>query len=264
MRMTPLLFGLALLGGCVSAGATSRELVAKAVEYRHGDVVLEGYLAYEAGGEKRPGVLVCHEWKGHGSYVRMRAEQIARLGYVAFALDVYGKGVTAKDHVEAAKMAGMYKGDRALMRGRVKAGYDVLSSQAVCDASRIAVMGYCFGGTCSLELGRSGARLAGIASFHGDLSTPTPEDAKNIKARVIAFHGADDPFIKMESVLAFQEEMRRGGVDWQFVSFGGAVHSFTVKEAGDDPSKGQAYHEKADRRSWEMLKGFLAECFKAS
>jgi dienelactone hydrolase len=262
MRTTTSLLGLALIAGCASAGAASHELVTKTVEYRHGDVVLEGYLAYEAGSERRPGVLICHEWKGHGPYVRMRAEQVARLGYVAFALDIYGKGVTAKDHVEAAKMAGMYKSDRALMRGRAKAGYDVLAGHAACDGSRIAVMGYCFGGTCSLELGRSGARVAGIASFHGDLSTPMPEDARNIKGRVIAFHGADDPFVKIEAVLAFQEEMRKAGVDWQFVSFGGAVHSFTVKEAGDDPSTGAAYNEKADRRSWDMLKGFLAGCFK--
>lgn len=261
MKMTLPLLSLAMLAGCSSAGASSADLVTKVIEYKQGDVVLEGYLVYESGSEKRPGVLVCHEWKGHGPYARRRAEQVARLGYVAFALDTYGKGVTAKDHVEAAKMAGVYKGDRALMRGRVKAGYDVLASQAVCDASRIAVMGYCFGGTCSLELGRSGARLAGIASFHGDLSSPAPEDAKNIKGKVIAFHGADDPFVKPEVVAAFQDEMRKGGVDWQLVSFGNTVHSFTVKEAGSDASTGSAYNEKSDLRSWEMLKDFLAEAF---
>jgi len=233
------------------------------IEYRHGELLLEGYLSYDpAVRGPRPGVLVCHEWKGHGDYVRQRADQLARLGYVAFALDIYGKGVAAKDHAEAAKMAGVFKGDRTLMRGRTKAGYDVLAKQEVCDPKRIAVIGYCFGGTCALELARSGASLAGTAVFHADLSTPSPQDAKNIKGKVIAFHGADDPFYKDDVVLAFQKEMREGGVDWQFVSFGGAVHSFTVKEAGDDPSKGAAYHEKADRRSWEMLRGFLADCLR--
>ena len=234
-----------------------REIQTRTIEYKQGDAVLEGYLASpkDAAG-KLPGVLVFHEWKGHGSYVRQRADQLARLGYAAFAADIYGKGVTAKDHVEAGKLAGMYKSDRALLRARAKAAFDVLAANA--DPERIAAMGYCFGGTCALELARSGAPLKAAASFHGDLSTPTPADAKNIRGRVIVFNGADDPYVKEDSVLAFQKEMREGGVDWQFVSFGGAVHSFTVKEAGGDPSKGAAYNEKADLRSLEILQGFLA------
>jgi dienelactone hydrolase len=257
---------LAVLASCARSGGTpssgsNAELVSRVIEYKHGDAVLEGYLVYKSGDEKRPGVLVCHEWKGHGPYVRLRAEELARLGYVAFALDIYGKGVVAKDHTEAAKLAGMYKGNRTLMRGRVKAGYDVLAGQSVCDAKKIAVMGYCFGGTCALELARSGVPVAGVATFHGDLSTPTPEDAKNIKGKVIAFHGADDPFVKPEVVLAFEDEMRKGGVDWQLVLFGGTVHSFTVREAGSDPSTGMAYNEKSDQRSWAMLEDFLDECF---
>jgi dienelactone hydrolase len=250
--------------GCAAPAAgpqASGPIETRPVEYRHGDVLLEGYLALPKGASGRlPGVLVFHEWKGHNEYVRRRAEQLARAGYAAFAADIYGKGVTAQDHQEAARLAGLYKSDRALMRGRARAALEVLARH--CDPARVVAMGYCFGGTCALELARSGAPIAGAAAFHADLGTPNPADARQIKGKIIAFHGADDPFVKDEAVLAFQKEMRDAGVDWQFVSFGGTVHSFTVPEAGHDPSKGAAYSEKADRRSWKMLLDFIAECVR--
>jgi dienelactone hydrolase len=239
------------------------EVKSEVVEYRHGDVVLEGYLAYDAALKgKRPGVLVVHEWQGHNPYVRKRAEQLARLGYVAFALDMYGKGMIAKDAKEAAALAGIYKGDRKLMRTRAAAGLDVLRGRPETDPKRLAAIGYCFGGTTVLELARSGADLASVVSFHGGLDTPTPEDAGNIKGKVLALHGGDDPFVPVKQVEAFQEEMRKGGVDWQFVSYGGAVHSFTNPGSGNDNSKGAAYNERADRRSWEAMKAFFAETLK--
>jgi len=239
------------------------EVKSEVVEYRHGDVVLEGYLAYDAALKgKRPGVLVVHEWYGPNPYVRKRAEQLARLGYVAFALDMYGKGVLAKDAKEAAALAGIYKGDRTLMRTRAAAGLDVLRSRPETDPGRLAAIGYCFGGTTVLELARSGADLASVVSFHGGLDTPTPEDARNIKGKVLALHGGDDPFVPVKQVQAFQEEMRKGGVDWQFVSYGGAVHSFTNPGSGNDNLKGAAYNERADRRSWEAMKAFFAETLK--
>jgi dienelactone hydrolase len=239
------------------------EVKTEVVEYRHGDVVLEGYLAYDDAFQgKRPGVLVVHEWMGHNPYVRKRAEQLARLGYVAFALDMYGKGVLAKDAKEAAALAGIYMGDRKRMRARAAAGLDVLRSRPEADPARLAAIGYCFGGTTVLELARSGADLVSVVSFHGGLDTPTPEDARNIKGRVLALHGGDDPFAPIKQVEAFQEEMRKGGVDWQFVSYGGVVHSFTNPESGNDNSKGVAYNERADRRSWEAMKAFFAETLK--
>ena len=236
------------------------EVRTEVVEYRHGDVVLEGYLAYDTTLKgKRPGVLVVHEWMGRNPYVRKRAEQLARLGYVAFALDMYGKGVLAKDAKEAAALAGIYRGDRKLMRARAAAGLDVLRSRPEADPARLAAIGYCFGGTVVLELARGWADLVSVVSFHGGLDTPTPLDARNIKGKVLALHGGDDPFVPVKQVEAFQEEMRKGGVDWQFVSYGGAVHGFTNPESGDDSSTGAAYNERADRRSWQAMKSFFEE-----
>jgi len=245
------------------ATSVHAKLRTETIEYKEGDTVLEGYLAYdEAIKGKRPGVMVVHDWTGLGPYVKRRANELAELGYIAFAADIYGKGIRPKDHEEAAKVAGMYFKDRSLMRARAKAGLEVLKNHELTDRSRIAAMGYCFGGATVLELARSGAEIAGVVTFHGALSTPNPEDAKNIKAKVLVFHGSEDPVVPQEAVLAFQNEMRKAGVDWQMVIFGGAVHSFTVPEAGNDPSKGMAYNEKADKRSWEMMKLFFKEIFR--
>jgi dienelactone hydrolase len=246
-----------------SASASTAEVRTEVVEYRHGDAVLEGYMAYDDSVKgKRPGVLVVHEWMGHNPYVRMRAERLARLGYAAFALDMYGKGVLAKDAKEAAALAGIYKGDRKRMRTRAAAGLGVLARHPAVDPSRIAAIGYCFGGTTVLELARGGADVRAVVSFHGGLDTPEPGDAGNIRGKVLVLHGGDDPYVPPAQVAAFQEEMRRGGVDWQFVAYGGAVHSFTNPEAGGDNSKGAAYNERADRRSWEAMKAFFSETLR--
>jgi dienelactone hydrolase len=246
----------------MTASASGQEIKSEVVDYRHGDVALQGYMAWNpAATGKRPAVLIIHEWKGHGDYVRRRADQLAKLGYLAFAADMYGKGVFAKDHDEAGKLAGVFFNDRKQMRERAKAGLDVLAKHPMCDG-RIAAMGYCFGGTTALEMARAGYDLKGAASFHGNLTTPTPADAKNIKGKVIVFHGLEDNFVPKPVVDAFLEEMKNAKVDSQFVGFTGAVHSFTVKEAGDDPSKGMAYNQNADRRSWTMLENFLKEIFQ--
>ena len=258
--MKKMLLILIILCLAVTAEAAVKTLV---VEYKQGDTVLEGYLAWDdATNISRPAVLVVHEWTGLGPYVKKRAEMLAELGYVAFAADIYGKGVRPVTPAEAGKTAGIYKNDRGLMRARVKAGLDTLTAQKFVDPKRLAAIGYCFGGTTVLELARDGADIKGVVSFHGGLSTPAPQDAKNIKAKVLALHGADDPFVKADEVAGFQEEMRKAGLDWQFVSYGGAVHSFTNPEAGNDNSKGAAYNEKADKRSWEATKLFFTEIFK--
>ena len=258
--MKRLLLLLTMLCLAVSAEAAVKT---KVVEYKQGDTVLEGYLAWDdAKKAKRPGVLIVHEWTGINDHMKQRAEMLAKLGYVAFAADIYGKGIRPTAQPDAAKTAGIYKNDRTLMRARVKAGLEELKKQRFVDPQRLAAIGYCFGGTTVLELARDGADVKGVVSFHGGLSTPTPQDAGNIKGKVLALHGADDPFVKADEVAAFQDEMRKGGVDWQFVSYGNAVHSFTNKAAGTDNSKGAAYNEKADKRSWDAMKTFFAEIFK--
>jgi dienelactone hydrolase len=258
--MTYLLSLILILVTAVNARA---RLHSEVVEYKHGDTVLEGYLAYdEAVKGKRPGVLVVHEWTGLAAYIKMRTEQLAELGYIAFAIDMYGKGVRPKNRQEAAAQANIYRSDRQLMRSRARAGLEVLWRHPLTDTKRIAAIGYCFGGGTVLELARSGADLAGAVSFHGNLDTPNPEDAKNIRGKVLVLHGADDPAVPKEQVLAFQDEMRKAGVDWQMIIYGGAVHNFTNPEAGADKSKGSAYDEKADRRSWEAMRLFFAEIFK--
>lgn len=232
------------------------------VEYKHGDTTLEGYLAYDdSAEEKMPGVLIVHEWTGIGPYVQRRARQIASLGYAGFAVDIYGKGIRPKDAKEASGQAGIYRSDRGLMRERVKAGLEELKKHGSVDPERIAAIGYCFGGGVVLELARSGADIAGVVSFHGDLNTPDPQDAKNIRAKILVCHGADDPYVTPDDADAFRDEMRSGGCDWQMNIYGNAVHSFTNPDSGNDRSKGAAYNKEADERSWEAMKEFFAEIF---
>ena len=239
------------------------EIVFKPVEYKQADTVLEGLSVYDDAVQgKRPAVLVVHQWKGLGDYEKQRAEMLARLGYNVFAADIYGKGIRPQTPQEAAAEAGKYKNDRALLRARVRAALEVLAKHDLTDDKHIAAIGYCFGGMGVLELARSGADIAAVVTFHGALNSPTPADAKNIKAKVLVLHGADDPNVPPKEVAAFEDEMRQGGVDWQLVAYGGAVHSFTDWNAGNDNSKGAAYNERADRRSWEAMKQFFAEVFK--
>jgi len=233
------------------------------VEYKQGDTTLEGYLAYDDSfSGKRPGVLVVHQWLGLTDYEKHRAEQLAALGYVAFCADIYGKGVRPKDTSEAGAEATKYKSNRQLLRARVNAGLDILEKNALVDPKRVAAIGYCFGGTTVIELARSGATIAGLVSFHGGLDSPTPADGKSIKCKVLVCHGADDPFEAPADLAAFEDEMRQANVDWTLIKYGGAVHSFTQPMAGNDNSKGAAYNERADRRSWADMKRFFVEIFQ--
>jgi dienelactone hydrolase len=239
------------------------EIKSQPVEYKQGDTVCEGWLVLDSAAQgKRPGVLIAHQWKGLTDYEKKRADMLAQLGYVVLCADIYGKGVRANNPQDAAKLAGQYKGDRTLLRSRINAALERLKKEPQVDTKRLAAMGYCFGGTTVLELARSGADVAAVVSFHGALATPSTADAKNIKGKVLALHGADDPGVPPAEVAAFEEEMRKAGVDWQLVAYGGAMHSFTDWNAGNDNSKGAAYNEKADKRSWEAMKDFFGEILK--
>ena len=248
----------------LTAPAAARaDLVRRTVEYREGDTVLEGYLVLDpASPGKRPGVVVVPDWLGVGKESLRRADDLAKLGYVALVADIYGKGVRPKNGQEAGPLAGKYKADRPLLRARVRAAFDELLKQPGVDTGRMAAIGYCFGGTTALELARSGAPVAAVVTFHGGLDSPTPADAKNIKGHVLVLHGADDPYVPPAQVAALEDELRAAGVDWELVKYAGAVHSFTNPEAGTDNSKGAAYNPVADRRSWEAMKAFFAEVLR--
>jgi len=247
----------------VAAASARAEVRTKSVIYKQGDAVLEGYLAWDdASTGKRPGVLIAHAWMGIGPHEEAVARRLAEAGYVAFCADIYGRGIRPKTPDEAGKQAGAYKNDRALTRARATAGLAQLTANPAVDPKRVAVIGYCFGGMVALELARSGADLAGAVVFHGDLSNPTPADDKNVKARLLVLQGGDDPFVPAKAVAAFEDEVRAAGVDWQLVQYGGAVHAYTDPNVGSDNSKGVAYNERADRRSWQAMRDFFGEVFK--
>ncbi len=256
----PSLLGAALV--LVAALPSQAKVITQTIEYREKDTVLEGYLAYDdAFKGKRPGVLVAHQWMGLGDYEKRRAEMLAEMGYVAFALDIYGKGVRPMDAKAAGALSGSFKANRPLWRERARAAAITLRKQPLVDTKRLAIIGYCFGGGTALELARSGADLDGFVSFHGSLDTPTPADAKNIKGEVLVLHGAIDPYSPPETVDALSKEMEAARVPYEIELYGGAVHSFTEREAGTDISKGAAYNEKADKRSWQAMKDLFAQIF---
>lgn len=235
-------------------------LIKKDILYTQGATELLGYMVYDSTGlKKKPGVLVVHDWLGLTDKTKARADQLAQLGYVAFAIDIYGKDSRPQSSKDAGSFAGKYKSDRKLYRERLTAGLETLKKQTGVDTQKLAAIGYCFGGTGVIELARTGANIKGIVSFHGGLDSPTPTDGKKIKAEVLALHGADDPFVPDADLKAFEQEMREAKVDWQLIKYGNAVHSFTDKTAGNDNSKGAAYNEKADKRSWQDMKMFFED-----
>ena len=259
-HMKTAILTMMVLAGALTARA---QLHTESIEYKHGETTLEGWLAYDASIKgKRPGVLIVHQWKGLSDYEQNRAAMLAKLGYVVFAVDIYGKGIRPTNPKDAGAEAGKYKSNRALLRARVQAGLAILKHQALTDPRHVAAIGYCFGGTTVVELARSGADIAGVVSFHGGLDSPKPEDGKHIKCKVLALHGADDPFVPAKDLVAFEAEMKESGVDYQLVKYPGAVHSFTDWNAGNDNSKGAAYNKAADEQSWEAMKQFLAKIFK--
>lgn len=236
-------------------------IVEKPFEYLNGDVTCEGWAAYDdSTTSKRPSVLIVHQWTGVSDNEKMRARMLAELGYNVFVADVYGKGVRPQPPASGQE-AGKYKKDRALLRDRLKTALSVLVKDSRTDTSRVACIGYCFGGTAAIELARGGAALKGVVSFHGGLDSPTPADGNNIKGKVLALHGADDPFVPAADIAAFEQEMKDAGVDYKLVQYPGAVHAFTQKAAGNDKSKGAAYNEAVDKASWDEMKTFFSKLF---
>jgi dienelactone hydrolase len=253
---------LAALAYCMAACSAAAAIQTEIIEYKDGDTLLEGFVAYDdAIAGPRPGVLLIHDWTGLQDYAKRRATMLAEMGYVAFCADIYGKGIRPTDPKECAVQAGTYKNDLPLLRRRVSLGLEQIRKLDRVEKDKVAAIGYCFGGTSVLELARSGAEVKGVVSFHGGLGTTMPAEEGKVKARILICHGADDPYVKPAEVDAFKDEMARAKAEMQFISYPGAVHSFTKKEAGNDPSKGNAYDEKSDKASWAAMKKFFDELF---
>jgi dienelactone hydrolase len=232
------------------------------IEYKDGDVTLRGYLAYDDKKfGKRPGVLVMPEAFGLGEHAKKRAERLAELGYVAFAGDPYGNGIELSTLPEAMKLATPLFTDPAGLRKRGRAALDCLASMPQTDASKLAGIGFCMGGTFCLELARDGAPLTGIVTFHGGLQTQRPAESGKVKAKILVCTGADDTMIPFEHVTAFETEMKNAGADWQVIVYGGAKHSFTNPNSDSIGMPGIGYNKLVDQRSWRAMSSFFDEIF---
>ena len=265
MKTTLMTLSLVLASGLsnLSLAATKTAVTEKTIEYKEGDAVLEGFTAAPARlAAKTPVVVVVHEWMGLDQYAKTRARMLAELGYIAFAADIYGKGVRATSTDEAGKLATKYKTDRALMRKRVAAAVAEAAKLPHADASKVAVIGYCFGGTVALEAARAHLPVIAVASFHGGLDNPNAKDTKDITAKVAVYHGADDPSVPPEQVAAFENEMRQAKADWQLVAYGNAVHKFSNPETPFKPGASANYNQEADQRSWRAMQDFFDEVLK--
>ncbi|MDT8388928.1 MAG: dienelactone hydrolase family protein [Lentisphaeria bacterium] len=237
--------------------ASRADVVGRSHVYSAGGLEFEGYVAYDDSVEgQRPVVLVAHQWTGLGDYEKLRARMLAEMGYLAFCVDIYGKGERAGNREQAQSYATKYRSDRRLMRQRAEAGLAAALQLPEADPDRVAAIGYCFGGGVVLELARGGADIAGIVSFHGNLDTPDADDAKRIKGSILVCHGGGDAGVPMSQVTAFHAEMEAAKVDYQLVVYAGAVHGFTHL---DQPER---YHEAADRRSWKHMRAFFEEILK--
>lgn len=250
----------------LSANVTFAEIKTEAVNYSQGNVTLKGYLAYDDSiKEKRPAILVVHEWWGHNDYARRRARMLAELGYTALAVDMYGDGQKAEHPDDAGTFASKVSADmQGIGKTRFLAALDLIKNHPSVDPDKTAAIGYCFGGGTVLHMARFGVDLDGVVSFHGSLATDTPALPGAVKAKVLVCHGADDSFIPQEHINNFKAEMDSAGVNYQFKSYEGAVHSFTNPDADKLAEKfGMpiAYHEKADKQSWQDMTDFLKAIF---
>jgi dienelactone hydrolase len=246
----------------VVAGVVRAEVKTKTVEYKAGDVQCKGFLAWDdAIKGTRPGVLVVHEFWGLNDYARKRAEQLAKLGYVAFAADMYGAGQVTKHPKEAAKMAGMVRKNEKEWVARALAGLKVLRDNKMVDPDRVAAIGYCFGGSTVLQLAYHAAPVKAVVSFHGALPVPTEEQAKDIKAhkiKILICHGGADKFIPEKTVNEVRDALEKAGVNAQIVTYPNATHSFTVPTAAES-GLGTRYDPEADRRSWQEMQTLFQE-----
>jgi dienelactone hydrolase len=243
-----------------AATVTQAKIVTKTIQYEQDGEKLSGFLAYDdASSGARPGVLVLPEWWGLNDYVKQRAQQLAQLGYVAFAADMYGNAKVTRDVKEAQGWSGAVYSKPGLMAARSKAGLDVLRQQPQTDKSHLAAIGFCFGGSAVLQLVYSGEPLDGAVTFHGGLMPPDDTQAKQIKSSIVILHGAEDTFIKPETIEQVRKSLDAAKADWYMVSYANAVHAFSNPDADNYHLPGIGYNEKAAKRSWEEMQRFFHE-----
>lgn len=234
----------------------------KTVKYSDGSQVLNGFeISPAKKSNQKPGILILPAWMGIDQHSKNTAESLANLGYYAFIADIYGEGNYPKDYAEAGKNAGYYKQNISIYQKRIALALEQLIKSGA-NPNNIVVIGFCFGGTGALEAARGHMNVQGVVSFHGGLGKDATRATEPITAKVLACHGADDPYVSKEEVTAFQQEMRDAKADWEMIYYANAVHSFTDPAAGNDNSKGAAYNEKAAKRSFEHMKVFLNEVLK--
>lgn len=232
------------------------------IPYEHKGVNLEGFLAYDASSTApKPGVIICHAWRGRDSFVEKKAMELVEWGYTAFALDLYGKGVLGKNKDENVTLMSPFVQDRNLLRDRLFIALEAFKTSPYVDKSKIAAMGFCFGGMCALDFARHGADIKGAICVHGLLFQPVESMGKKIKAKILALHGADDPLVPVEQVESFEQEMTAAEADWQMHVFGNSKHAFTNPEA-NDPAFGTVYNPVSAKRTWIEVRSFLTECFE--
>ena len=236
-------------------------MITQSLDYSDGDTKLEAYVAFEAAEMQQPLVLIAHDWTGRREFACQAAERIAEMGYVGLALDMYGKGVFGADGDTDgnAALMGPFAEDRGLLRQRIRAALVAGRNIPQVDPTRVAAMGYCFGGMCVLELARSGAEVLGVVSIHGILAAGEAIN-EDIKAKVLCLHGHDDPMVPPEQVLAFETEMTEAKADWQLHVYGSTMHAFT-NPAANNPDFGTVYSATAEQRCYRSLENFLAELF---
>lgn len=238
------------------------------ITYKCGDVTCKGYFVYnEIVKEPRPGILIVHAWQGLDDFAKEKTEELAKLGYVAFAADIFGEGKTASNNEEAAQLMMPFFLNRNLLRERINAALEAFTKLNLVDKKRIGAIGFCFGGLTVIELLRSGANVKGCVSFHGVLGntmggqTATVEpNAEKIKGSLLILHGHDDPLVSKEDISNIQKEFTEADVDWQMHVYGHAVHAFTNPKV-KDPSTGLAFNEKANERAWQSMKNFFQSIF---
>ncbi len=233
----------------------------RTIDYQDGDVDLQGYLAWDdAVDGKRPGVMIAHAWAGRSDFENGKAEALAKLGYVGFALDNFGRGILGTNTEENSALIQPFLDDRAMLQRRLQIALEVLKGLDEVDASRVAAIGFCFGGLCVLDLARTGTDIRGVVSFHGLFGSPGNTAGNKIKAKVLALHGWDDPMAPPDQVVSLAEELSSMGADWQVHGYGNTMHAFTNPQA-NDPEFGTVYSPDADRRSWNAMQDFLSEIF---